>query len=588
MKRQTTIATVGAGIVLAACARTVGQPATATPGASDTLGTGGASIAGDGKLDVSGGGPRPAASASATSTSTGTGTGTGTSTGMGTSTTWANVPRSAGASGLYPLLDGACRKMWVSVIENETIFTAGGMLGRITDDGAVVDKEMNDGLFDDIHDVVGRWPDALYVRRDNGGRCTFGYYASHYEASQKKWRRAFALPEGHGIESMVSVGSGALGVQLCWESCGDSSLAGCKDGIFVGDNAKAPPMTGDGFRPVSFKTMPTGEVFAVGVVCPKDVRDKCAGQFRWWSPGSKVGYMPLGTASYESGSLVARSKTEVYVAQGSYFGVFDGTKLTKLPVPPNPTGLRLHDAGPAGLWLATDDKLWERKPDGTFGDVSPPTFGGASLLAGVAVGAPWYLAGYDRYSSNTGKRVLYKRVAGAWQVVDLPKPSRASNPASYLTPEVVAVRAPDDVLVVGSYFEMPAGWNEAEKRRVLLRTKPPKQTLRCANGGVEPWPAAANDACTTPFVLLAEVSTQSPKNFDYPQTRAVLGPKAALVVDQSIAEIRENGRLWIGVVPRTVADGKKLVEAYASQHPLAKPEVVCAQPQITRRVPLVK
>lgn len=111
--------------------------------------------------------------------------------------------------------------------------------------------------------------------------------------------------------------------------------------------------------------------------------------------------------------------------------------------------------------------------------------------------------------------------------------------------------------------------------------------MRCDVGkGFESWPPPAADACTTPFVFLSAVSADSPKNYDYPKTRAVLASKVALITDGAIAEIRENGKVWNGVVPRTVADGRVLAELYARQFPMTRPEVVCAEPTITRKVPI--
>ncbi len=145
-------------------------------------------------------------------------------------------------------------------------------------------------------------------------------------------------------------------------------------------------------------------------------------------------------------------------------------------------------------------------------------------------------------------------------------PFSSTATKAYLSPTAVTVRAPDDVFVVASYHEAQPGWKEVEHRTTLLRTKRPRETLRCAHG--------------------ARLSTTSPKDFDYPKTRAVLAPKVALVTDGALAEIRESGRIWNGVVPRTLADGRAIAQLYAQTFPMTRPEVICAVPTVARRIPI--
>ncbi|MBS2015411.1 MAG: hypothetical protein JST00_21160 [Deltaproteobacteria bacterium] len=577
------IATLGS----AGACRTVAQPGPSSPPVSDTLG-GGGRASGDGRIDL--GGATRVVGASSTSPSAST------TPPPARGPRWGRAPedeRSTGNAGLYTVLDGSCGRIGISVLQNEAVVTFGAAIARATDDGLVVDPAMNRGFPEGVYEVLGRWPDAAYALYDNGTRCTSSVRARHFQNG--RWEEAFALPEDHSVRNVALLGNGAVGLRDCNWDCG-SRTTGCGEGMYIGDNAKAPPIAGDGFRTASFSILPSGEVFAVGVVCPKEGGDaKCTGQLRWWSPGSKVGYVPLGggldapgPAQDPQGWLVARSKTEVYVSQGDVFASFDGAKLTKLPAPNKGRTFRLFDAKSRGLWLEAGGQLFERRPDGTFADVTPPSFATLGHLTGIAEGAPWYMTG-DRYGSWTQPRDLYRRVGESWQKVELPRPARASSARSYLTPEKVVVRAPDDVFVVASYHEMPSGWIEAERRRVLLRTKRPKETMRCGGPtSIEGWPPPALDTCTTPFVVFAEVSAASPKDYDYPKTRAVLQPRAELVVGGSLAEIRENGKVWIGVTPKSLEAGRKLVELYAQNWQSTHPEMVCATPNVTRTIPIVK
>lgn len=571
-------------IVAGAACATVAQPSPAKPTVSDTL-AGGAHPTAEGRLDLAGTSPNGSARPS--------GSGTVVAPPPTTSAPhWSYVTTSEGTAaggGLYTALDGTCGHVSVSLFQNEAVVMFGAALARATDDSLTVDPALNAGYGGSGYELVGRWPDAAYLLYDNGTRCTSSVRAKHYQNG--KWEEAFALPQDQSVRNVLLVGNGAIGVRDCNRSCSESENSDCGQGMFIGDNAKAPPVTGDGFVPASYEILPSGEVFAVGVVCPKDKTAKCNGQLRWWSPGTKVGYLPLSgdipSPIYgdSTGWLVVKSKTEIYVSQGDFFGSFDGAKLTRIAMPSKVKTSRLHDAKANGIWIETPDKVFERKPDGTITDVTPPGFFTNGQLAGVSVGAPWYLGAERTGTAYWGKSGLFKRVGSDWQRIEWPRPSRASSQKSFLTGERLTVRAPDDVFVVATYHEMPNGWNEADRRRVLLRTKRPKETLRCGGPSrLEGWPPPALDSCTTPFVVFSETSPSSPKDYDYPQTRGVLRPISDLVVDGSLSEIRENGKLWIGAVPKSVDAGRKLVELYAKNWQYSRPEVLCATPAVARKI----
>ncbi len=498
---------------------------------------------------------------------------------------WGKAPEASGE--LFSALDGTCRHLSVSVLENAAFVLYGDRsIARITDDAIDDSPELSKGLEDanGISHLTGRWPDQAYVEFDNGGRCNYLAFAARFDG--KQWKPAFALPEGIGVAHVEPLGRGAIGLRQCVD-CGGSREGSCVPNVFMGDNAKAPPFTGDGFTPDTFASSREGDVYATGIVCPKKGSDVgCATQLRWWRPGAKVGYAVLGASAQFHGAydrtqvIVVRSPGEVYVAEEGAFASFDGTKLTQLR-PPGKTGNQLLGSEKDGtLWLRADQRVWRRGLDGTYADVTPPSFGSDDRITGLEQGAPWAVT----------KTALYKRLGESWQKVELPRPPFSSTASkAYLSPTSVTVRAPDDVFVIATYHEGQPGWKEVERRTTLLRTKRPRETVRCGLGsGLLSWPPPADETCATPFVMLAEVSAMSPKDFDYPKTRALLAPKAALVADGAIAEIRENGKIWNGVVPRSLADGRAIAALYAKTFPTSRPEVVCAAPNVTRRIPITR
>lgn len=488
---------------------------------------------------------------------------------------WGKMPEASGE--LFSVVDGACRHLDVSVLENETFVTFGdSTFARLTDDGIVVDPALSKGLDQvgsGLKDVVGHWPDRAYAIYDNGGRCFFADLASRWDGS--KWRPAFAIPQYMGVGDVTPYGGGALGWSEC-PSCMNDPDPKCKEGVLMGDNAKPPPFGADGFKTWAVRALPSGEAFALGELC--STAKACTIQFRAWAPGASVTKLALGpkVESDARTSMSVHSPSDVWLMYEEALYHFDGTKLDKLPAPGKKHNWVLG-ADPAGtLWLLGDDKAWTRRSDGAFDDVSPPD---KASVAGAKTGAPW------AYTKNA----LYKRTNGTWQKVDLPRPPYTTSDKAYLTPESVIVRGPDDVIVMASYFEQEPGWGQVEKRRTLLRTKRPAQTLRCsATGALMAWPPAATDECKTPFVYFSEVASTSPKNFDYPTTRKILASKVAMIEGGEIAELRENDRIWNGVVPKTLADGRALAELYAKQFPMSRPEVVCATPNITRKIPIVR
>ena len=490
---------------------------------------------------------------------------------------WGKLSETSGD--LYSVVDGACRALNVSLLENEAfVHFADNAIARVTSDGVALEPALSAGLNNvtGIHAIVGHWPDRAYATFDNGARCNYTDLAARWDGT--RWRAAFALPESIGVTKVTALGSGAIGIREC-PDCGVDPSKGCQGGVFMGDNAKAPAISTDGFQPNAFSVLPSGELYAIGRVC--NDADGCRLQFRWAVPGAKLGYrwLPKTHGSGAEPSVVAKSAREVYFTDEENVSRFDGTKIESITAPGKRYNRILGQGTDGLLWLDADDKVWLRKIDGSFDDITPPGYAAGGSIEGLPHGVAW---------SHT-KSAVYKRSGAAWQKVELPRPPYTISDKAYLTPERIAVRSPDDVLVIASYFEQEPGWNEVDKRRTLLRTKRPAQTLRCsATGSLQSWPPPATAACTTPFVFFSEVSSSSPKDYDYPTTRKVLAAKVTLVDGGSIAELRENGHVWNGVVPRSLADGRALAELYARQFPMSRPEVVCATPTITRRIPIVR
>jgi hypothetical protein len=475
------------------------------------------------------------------------------------------------------------------VVDGATLlsYVDGGraMLAELTDDGVaklpVATGGTNQPWVDHVTGIVGRFPDPLWLTYEDGGRCIMRAAALRFAGGA--WKPAFDLGEQDNIVRAVPYQAGAIGLHDCVDACG-TATAGCTSGTLWSDAlARTPPLTAGGVVLEDVAALPSGEIYAVGSVCSQDRATCTASQLRWWSPGAKVLSATFPRTDGSRASVLARSPTDVIVAQGRDVYAFDGAKIKKLST----VGAGIYellDRGAGGVW-ARGDKLFAVSPDGTSTDITPPKVGRSGWLHVAAKG--------DEAWASHGD-ALYRWQAGAWRSVELPRPPFSSTRA-YLSPGKVVVRGPGEVYVVADYHERQPGWNDIEHRVAILSTKRPRETLRCrlepngvdsTMGGLLAWPAPATEACTTPLVVLAPVSPASPKGFDYPKTRAALRPHLASIAGGEIIEIREDDVVWIAARATSVDAAHKIAETYARTFPTTRTEVVCATPEPTRTIPI--
>jgi hypothetical protein len=499
---------------------------------------------------------------------------------------WAKLPESSGE--LFSVLDGSCRGLSVHVLADATLVTYAehghASVVQLTAEGVVkLPTTAGNAWVDHVTGVVGRYPDALWLSYDDGGRCIFRNDALRLSGST--WKPAFDLTADDTIEDVQPYADGALGLHKCADRCGGETTKCVPDTLWSDAMKRTPPLTTGGFAMEAFTTLPSGEVFAVGTPCGHDAPSCTRSQLRAWSPGGKVRSFDFPRTDGQLAHVLARSPTQVVVSQGTGVYLFDGAKVARIATP-GAGVLDLVDRGDEGFWARGLDKLLAFQLDGKFTDITPPQVGRSGMLRVAAKGSAAWVSRGDG---------LFRREAGAWKRVELPRPPFSSTSA-YLSPEDIQIRAPDDVWVTASYHEQQPGWSEVETRNVILSTRKPKETLRCrltptgydsSIGGIVSFPPPAGDACATPFVVLAPVSPSSPKDQDYPKTRALLKPLVASIADASIVELRGDDMVWIGVRATTRDGARKIAETYGKAYGTVHPEVVCANPQATRTIAIV-
>jgi hypothetical protein len=499
---------------------------------------------------------------------------------------WGKLPETSGE--LYSVIDGACRGLSLHAVEGAMLVSYATnekpVVARITDEGVeklpapTVAKDQ--ASISHIRAIVGRWPDALWMEYDDGGRCTFREGAIHLAGGA--WKPAFDLGLFDSVSSVQPYKEGAVGHHTCMDYCGspDPKSTCVPDTMWSDGLARTPPLAlGGAFRLAAYAVLPSGEIFAAGGACSYKSPSPCpSSELRWWSAGvngGKVSSVSLpSTPDLGMTRMLARSPTDVIVTQGRAIHAFDGTKIKRVATAPAEI-YAIVDRGSEGVWLVATDKLLSLTPSGALTDITPPKEGTGPWLSASAMGdVAWATHGDG----------LFRREAGAWKKVALPRPPFSSTTA-YLTPDHVEVRGPDDVWVTATYHEKQPGWNEPEKRLTILRTKRPKQTLRCrlepngydsVFGGFIGWPAPMTDDCATPFVVLAAVSPSSPKTYDYPKTRALMKPHLLQIPGGSLSEVQADDLRWIGVRAASPVAARQIASTYSKSFPLAHTEAVCA------------
>jgi hypothetical protein len=101
-------------------------------------------------------------------------------------------------------------------------------------------------------------------------------------------------------------------------------------------------------------------------------------------------------------------------------------------------------------------------------------------------------------------------------------------------------------------------------------------------------PKPPSSECTTPFVLLYQLSKVAPASFDYPATRKTLAGHTEFT-DVKFIEFTRNGQRFFGA--RFAADErmdwslpKKMVELVKKGVPGSGPQMVCHDPEGSREI----
>lgn len=490
--------------------------------------------------------------------------------------TWRSTPKET--NGFYPVLDGLCSKLGTGRVGKDVIVFYGGAPRSAFDttqrSGLASFIALKDSGLESIGDPMISSPTGLagisaeefWIADSTGSRSSEG--AILHRRTAGTWK-TYAKDQTH-IHAWLDGGViGTLG------------MAASDGAVWVdGSSTKPPEALWDGLRFPVLSAFPSGEVTLLAQAGEW-------GQSPWiakhWAPGKKITRHVLSMFDQASWpQMVEIAPDELYAWNKDVLAMYDGTSWRSLGKTTKRDDIAWAKRAAKGeVWVRLESGGIERSTASGF--VVVPTPEPMAAIDGIDLGTAWGVG-------QSGK--LYKRTAEAWTEVKLPGPSFGLATAVKAKDVLVAT---DDVLVKTAYWEKGLGWTEQELHWMLLRTKAPKETMRCnepdpennnvfMGRGFQSWPPVATAECKTPFVVLARRSKQksaAPSPTDWKNIRAALKGKADLG-DGKLVEFVSGDRTFLGAKAKDFESGKKIATLAAAKERL-RPEVVCGEPAATTR-----
>lgn len=548
-----------------------------------------------------------------------------------TALAWGTRPPTTGE--LFPVIDGMCIHAEVWPTKGSAMLSWGNGYGsgsrvgtatwaRFVDDGLdrapdlmhATDKATQDELTSgDPYHVLGTWPgpmllsidnpsgrmrsyDTVWLRDDKG----WNVLGSYHEAGEPNYSYPI-LFKGWAISSRSQPKSGPND----YDNWTPSLVKAWPVDKGAAPIAKLETLGRAGFRIRDFEASDT-TLYARGW------SDGPAGKsptpvMRWLTDG-KTGEVPIA----DDTSVFGTTSTAMFL--GFSFKTvqkLEDGKLTPLPLKLQ-SGEQVSTgrvAANGDLWLRTSknrvlivhgDAVTETTLPVASGPTPhedtqhSPTVGGG--LAGVDLDDPYAI----------GNGELFHWVNGQWNAVPMPKPPFATQ-GKYAA-QSLTMPARGDLFVNAGYGEKGVGWKTSERYRAILRTKRPRETLRCnepeggstsSNGhGFMSFPPIADDACTTPVAILVRLAWNStwagkwifkydPKS-DYPSVRAAIKATPSLGASVDLIEVESGDQRYLAAPVPSVAAGKELalavVKNVKDEFLEIRPEIVCGTAKAARTI----
>jgi hypothetical protein len=352
------------------------------------------------------------------------------------------------------------------------------------------------------------------------------------------------------------------------------------------------------FREASLLTRPSGELFLVGTYCgiypthgdqpvvgPMPSGE--AGVVRW-APGGAAKLEAIPDVAHHAdlvlsdlvespnktlflfGSVAASANGK---KPGAYLATNDGTAWSRIETPYAGEVSHHEMSADGSLWIWADHALFERRADGSWN--REPLDDVRSVF--WAQGRPDWAA--------LPNALAHRGADGKWTRIPAPRP--AFSLSAELDLQSVSVSPKGEVWSHASYQEKRPEWTQPERREALLRLGAPAHAPEhcdvAMGSSFSSWPPPATPSCAHVVAILARISKSAPANYDFPQTRRALRGHAEIGGAQFV-EIDVDGKRLLAAKVDSMDMGKRLAEIVRQGVPGTRPELVCAEPKVTRVV----
>jgi hypothetical protein len=530
---------------------------------------------------------------------------------------WGTRPPRDGV--LFPVVDGMCIHGEIFALENGALFAYGSAHGAYSRGGAITTARVGDeGLepqpnvgfgatfdFWGVKAMGGHYPDRLWAVVDVSSRMVEASELRVGTAKATDWKVALEsgtkpgdagnaavvgaplrdfgqpilLPDGATLVPEMSVirdSTGAEKTSYAFRLLSPAGALVAKPKVPGADLAKIAFGTRAAVRGDGVAVLANGEVVGARI-------DGDAAKLVRWSPAQPVDDLRLKTTK---GPVTLRAgKNRAFVQVDAELFVYAAGKVEPVKLAPKlASGFSWTVGADDTLYVALPSKtLLVETAQGTVTEETMPVFGG--LLGAVTSSTVWLL------SDNAHQ--LHRRTtsgsSASWERVTLPTPPFGNSLRGPVSIEAVQILGTDDVFVNTRRFEKGWGWAQPEPYRAIYRTKRPKQVLRCQDvrgegtgRGVYAWPPAADDACTTPFVVVMREETKEPAR-TYPGIAANLRGKTEYGDKLALVSFEGRGALNLGIPMTDIEKARKLA-TYLSRSLDIRADVVCGRPDAIRQL----
>jgi hypothetical protein len=514
---------------------------------------------------------------------------------------WGTRPPKEGV--LFPIVDGMCIHGDVYRLQNAVLFAYGSSRGAysrggatttalVTDAGLEPQPNVGFGATFDFWGVTamgGHYPDRLWAIVDTSSRMIEASDLRVGTAKAEDWKVAIASGAkwgDAGNAAAVAVPVRSFGKPL---ALADGTVlvpertSLCKNDTWTlshafraisadGTLVAKPKVPGADLAEVAMGPSPNVVALANGEVL--GLRYNPGLKLVRWSPSKPVDDLPLPAA--RTGAKIAAGPTRAYVQVEAQLFVYDGDKLSAVKLTPRLVkGFSWAVGAGDTLYVAlpSENKLLVETAQGAITEEPMPAFG--NLHASPASATVWLVSDNQRH--------IHRRTTKGWEPVVLPAPPFGNALRGPPTIESLQIFGADDVFVNARRFEKGWGWSTPEPYRVLYRTKRPAQVLRCQDvrnegtgRGLYAWPPAAEDACTTPFVVVMREETPAPAP-TYPNIASRLRGKTEYGDKLPFVSFSGRGGLNLGIPMSDTEKARKLA-TYLSKSLDLRADVVCGRP----------